>query len=66
MVVYTRTTSDLRKVARFGWQLSEKGHKLPITMRGGGTDQTGAAIGSGAVVNTTARMDPIFELDVKQ
>lgn len=66
MVVYPRTTSDLRKVARFCWQLSEKGHKLPITMRGGGSDQTGAAIGSGVIVNTTAHMDTIFELDVKQ
>ncbi|USN97063.1 MAG: FAD-binding oxidoreductase [Candidatus Nomurabacteria bacterium] len=66
MVVYPRTTSDLRKVARFCWQLSEKGHKLPITMRGGGTDQTGAAIGSGVIVNTTAHMDTIFEIDVKQ
>lgn len=66
MVVYPRTTSDLRKVARFCWQLSEKGHKLPITMRGGGTDLTGAAIGSGVVVNTTAHMDALFELDAKQ
>lgn len=66
MVVYPRTTSDLRKVARFCWQLSEKGHKLPITVRGGGTDQTGAAIGSGIIVNTTAHMDAIFEVDAKQ
>lgn len=66
MVVYPRTTSDMRKVARFCWQLSEKGHKLPITARGGGSDQTGAAIGSGVIVNTTAHMDTIFEVDVKQ
>jgi len=66
LVIYPRTTSDLRKVARFAWQLAEKGHKLPITVRGGGTDQTGAAIGPGAVVNTTAYMDTIFEVDAKQ
>ncbi len=66
MVVYPRLTSDLRKIARFSWQLSEKGHKLPITARGGGSDQTGAAIGSGVVVNMTAHMDTIFEVDAKQ
>lgn len=66
MVIYPRTTSDLRKIARFSWQLAEKGHKLSITMRGGGSDQTGAAIGAGVVVNTTAHMDTIFEVDTKQ
>ncbi len=66
MVIYPRLTSDLRKIARFSWQLSEKGHKLPITVRGGGSDQTGAAIGSGVIVNTTAHMDAIFEVDAKQ
>ncbi len=66
MVVYPRVTSDLRKVARFSWQLAEKGHKLPITVRGGGSDQTGAAIGSGVIINTTAHMDTIFEVDAKQ
>lgn len=66
MVVFPRSTSDLRKVARFSWQLAEKGHKLPITVRGGGTDQTGAAIGSGVIVNTSAHLDTIFELDAKQ
>ena len=66
MVVYPRTTSDLRKIARFSWQLAEKGHKLPITVRGGGTDQTGAAIGSGVVVDTRAHMNEIFEVDAKQ
>jgi len=66
MVIYPRTTSDLRKIARFSWQLAEKGHKLPITARGGGSDQTGAAIGPGIIVNTTAHMDTIFEIDTKQ
>ena len=27
MVIYPRVTSDIRKVARFSWQLAEKGHK---------------------------------------
>lgn len=66
MVVFPRTTSDLRKIARFSWQLAEKGHQLPITVRGGGTDQTGAAIGTGIVIDTTVHMNQIFEVDTKQ
>src|SRR3989344_5173403 len=66
MVVYPRSTNDIRKIARFSWQLAEKGHVLAITPRGGGTDQTGAAIGSGVIVNTTAHLTSIFELDTKQ
>lgn len=66
MVVFPRTTSDIRKVARFAWQLVEKGHRLPITPRGGGSDQTGAAIGSGVIVDVQAHMDSIFEIDPKQ
>jgi len=66
MVVYPRVTNDIRKVARFAWQLAEKGHVLPITARGAGTDETGAAIGKGIIVNTTAHMNQLLELDVKQ
>ena len=66
MVVYPRSTSDIRKVARFTNQLAEKGHVLPITVRGGGTDQTGAAIGRGVIISTTAHLDTIFEVDPKQ
>lgn len=66
MVVYPRSTSDVRKVARFCWQLAEKGHTLPITARGSGTDQSGAAIGKGVVLALTAHMGRILELDTKQ
>jgi FAD/FMN-containing dehydrogenase len=66
MVTYPRVTNDIRKIARFSWQLAEKGHALPLTVRGGGSDQTGAAIGKGVIVNTTAHMNTIFELDAKQ
>lgn len=66
MVIYPRTTNDIRKVARFSWQLAEKGHTMPITARGGGSDTTGAAIGSGIILNTIAHMNKILELDTKQ
>ncbi|MBC7512534.1 FAD-binding oxidoreductase [Candidatus Saccharibacteria bacterium] len=63
MVAYPRATSDVRKIARFSWQLAEKGHTLPLTVRGAGTDTTGAAIGSGMIVGTMAHMNRIFEYD---
>jgi len=66
MVIYPRLTNDIRKVARFSWQLAEKGHVLPITVRGGGNDQTGAAIGKGVSLVTPAHMNRIFELAPKQ
>jgi FAD/FMN-containing dehydrogenase len=66
LITYPRTTSDIRKIARFSWQLAEKGHKLPITARGSGTDQSGAAIGSGIVMVFPAHMHRILELDTKQ
>lgn len=66
LVVYPRTTNDVRKVARFAWQLGEKGHSLAITARGHGTDTSGAAIGKGIILSTTAHMSRILELDTKQ
>lgn len=66
MVVYPRNTNDIRKVLRFTWQLAEKGHTLPVTVRGGGTDSTGAAIGKGVSIATTAHMHQVYEYDAKQ
>lgn len=66
MVVYPRVTSDIRKIARFAWQLAEKGHVLPLTARGRGTDQTGGAIGKGIILSLPAHMHRILEFDAKQ
>lgn len=66
MAIYPRTTNDIRKVCRFAWQLADKGHVLPITVRGAGTDTTGASIGKGVSLVTTAHMNKIFEYDAKQ
>jgi FAD/FMN-containing dehydrogenase len=64
-VVYPRGESDVRKIARFTWQLAERGRILPITARGAGTDQTGAAIGGGVVLVFPAHMNRILEFDSK-
>jgi FAD/FMN-containing dehydrogenase len=66
MIVYPKNVSDVRKVTRFSWQLSEKGHVLPITARGRGSDQSGAAIGKGIVMVFPAHMNRLLELDTKQ
>ena len=66
LAAYPRTTNDIRKIARFSWQLAEKGHILPITARGNGTDTSGAAIGSGIILSTTTHLNKILELDSQQ
>lgn len=65
VVVYPRNENDVRKVARFTWQLAERGRILPITARGSGTDQGGAAIGSGIILAFPAHMNRVLELDSK-
>ncbi len=65
IIVYPRITNDIRKVARFTWQLAEKGHILPITVRGEGSDQTGASIGKGIIINTVAHLSNIIYINLK-
>lgn len=65
VVVYPRGENDVRKTARFTWQLAERGRVIPITARGAGTDQSGAALGSGIIMNFQAHMHRILELDSK-
>jgi FAD/FMN-containing dehydrogenase len=66
LVVYPANENDVRKTVRFSWQLAQRGKLLPITARGGGTDTSGAAIGSGIVMSLTAHMDRILALDPKK
>jgi len=65
VVIYPRGESDIRKTARFAWQLAERGRLLPITARGAGTDLGGAALGSGIVLAFPAHMNRILVLDSK-
>ena len=65
LAVYPKNESDIRKVARFTWQLAERGRVIPITARGMGTDQAGSAIGSGVIMVFPAHMNRILELDSK-
>lgn len=65
LVMYPRNEADMRKTARFSWQLAERGRIVPLTARGAGTDQTGAALGSGIIVAFPAHMNRLLELDDK-
>jgi FAD/FMN-containing dehydrogenase len=65
LIVYPRNENDVRKTARFSWQLAERGRVIPITARGLGTDQGGAAIGPGILLVFPAHMNRILELDGK-
>ncbi len=65
LIVHPRVTNDIRKVARFSWQLAEKGHVLPLTARGGGSDKTGASIGKGIIINTLAHLNNIIFINPK-
>ncbi len=65
LVVYPRNENDVRKTARFTWQLAERGRVIPITARGAGTDQSGAAMGQGIILAFPAHMHRILELDDK-
>ena len=65
MIAYPQNENDIRKTARFTWQLAERGRVIPITARGAGTDQGGAALGSGIIMAMTAHMNRIVEFDNK-
>lgn len=65
VVVYPRAESDVRKVARFTWQLAERGRVIPITARGAGTDQSGGALGDGIMLVFPAHLHRLIEFDGK-
>lgn len=65
IVAFPRVTNDIRKIARFTWQLAEKGHIVGITARGYGSDVTGAAIGKGVVIDTSKQLNGIIEIAAK-
>ena len=66
VVVYPRSTDDIRKIARFSWQLAERGKVVPITARGAGSDQAGGALGDGIMLAFPAHLNKLLELDTKK
>ena len=66
VVVYPRTEQDIRKVARFSWQLAEKGKAFPVLTRGAGSSWNGAGVGDGISIIMTSHMHKILELDTRK
>jgi len=66
MVVYPRNENDIRKTARFAWQLAKRGRVMPITARGGGSDTSGAALTNGVLLVFPAHMNRILTLDPRK
>lgn len=66
MVAIARSISDVRKLLRFTWQLAEKGHQLPLTVRGSGRGVCGGSLGEGVVLSLQQHINTIFEYDSKQ
>ena len=65
IIAFPHITNDIRKIARFSWQLAEKGHPLGLTVRGTGSDTTGAAIGKGMIVSTGTHLNNILTILAK-
>lgn len=66
LVMFPRVTNDIRKAARFSWQLAEKGHVMPLSVRGGGTDTSGGSLGKGLVINTATHLNNIIYIALKE
>ncbi|MFV0485471.1 MAG: FAD-binding oxidoreductase [Candidatus Saccharimonadales bacterium] len=65
VVALPENTDDVRKLVRFSNQLATKNVPLPVTVRGTGLDETGAAIGSGIIISME-KMNRIQEIDPRQ
>jgi len=64
-IVFPQNESDVRKTARFAWQLADRGRPISITARGFGNDESGAAIGKGIVLVFPTHMNNITGMDIK-
>ncbi len=65
VIVYPKNENDVRKTARFAWQLAERNRIIPITARGSGTDLSGAALGSGVMLAFPAHLNQVKFVDAK-
>jgi len=66
IVVVPSSTRDIQRVMGFASLIQTKGVKMGVTVRGTGTDKTGAAIGNGIVIDMRGEMNKIMELDSSQ
>lgn len=65
LVALPESTEDARKLMRFASQLSSKGIKLPVAVRGSGLDEMGADLGNGMIISTE-KLDKLLESDRRE
>ena len=65
IIAYPRNENDVRKTARFVWQLAERGRVVPLTARGLGSNTVGSSLNHGIVSVFPAHLNKILELDTK-
>ncbi|HUC95825.1 MAG TPA: FAD-binding oxidoreductase, partial [Candidatus Saccharimonadia bacterium] len=65
VIIYPKNESDVRKTVKFSYQLAKNRRIFPITARGSGTDQSGAAIGPGLILVFPAHFNKLLELNGK-
>ena len=65
-VVYARHIRDVRRCLLFLSQLAAKGGVMPLTVRGAGSDLSGAAVGSGIVLVMPAYMNRLLSGNVRR
>src|SRR5688500_12467533 len=62
VIVYPRNENDVRKTARFTWQLAERGKVFPMSAPGSGSDQSGCAVRQGILSDFPAHMTKVLTL----
>ncbi len=65
MVVLPRVTNDIRKIARFAWQLAEKERPVSLTPRGDGYGVSGGAISRGIIIDVSTYLNKILYISPK-
>ena len=65
MVVFPRVANDVRKVARFAWQLAEKNRSISLTARGDGFGVSGGAIGKGIIIDASTYLNKVLYISSK-
>lgn len=66
VVIFPRTTEDIRKTASLSFQLAAKNKLLPISTCGYRNDFTGGTLSEGLVINTTRHLNTIIDFDPDQ
>ncbi|MDB5259829.1 MAG: linked oxidase protein [Candidatus Nomurabacteria bacterium] len=58
-IIYPKTTTDIKHAIAFSREF-----KIPITVRGGGTSQTGGALGEGIIIDLTRHFNRIRNVNM--